>query len=244
MHELAWLGSLVGGVCGVDRDFGEDRRGWCRFHSGHRGADLCGAGIYLDYGVGESGRARVERLDSAELGIPGAVRYRHGAFLAVLFPGTADGASLARGAHRQAERGAGDRARDPGAGRAHDVGQRHRRPADCGRGGSDRAGAMKRSKAPLEFGILRIRTIQEISVLWHKFAKYAVAGLSLATASATLITSPSAAGISICSRCALSSREPASGCGSALRVFGTVKFRKSPRLPDFPPATRRWSTAS
>src|ERR1017187_5083933 len=34
-------------------------------------------------------------------------------------------------------------------------------------------GAMKRSKAALEFGILRIRTIQEISVLWHKFAKYA-----------------------------------------------------------------------
>src|SRR5450759_1854585 len=53
--------------------------------------------------------------------------------------------------------------------------------------------------------------LQEISVLWHKFAKYVVAGLSLATVSATLITSPSVAGISISSRCGPSSTAPANG---------------------------------
>jgi hypothetical protein len=96
-------------------------------------------------------------------------------------------------------------------------------------------GAVQRGSARLEFGILRVRTTREIFVLWHKFAKYVVAGLSLATVSATLITSPSVAGISISSRCVPSSRAPANGCGSARRAFGTVKSRKSPSSPEFSP---------
>src|SRR5271165_5137799 len=103
-YELVRMGATFGFFRGADGDLGEGGSGECELESGHGDSDGGDLGVCVERGIAHQDAGAVDHW-AEDLDISGAVGVRHGAVVAVLFPGAATGGGLASGAGGQAERG-------------------------------------------------------------------------------------------------------------------------------------------